>query len=167
MASGPAGWGEDPQPARADGDLEPVCIRAGFAVPMQGSRPVRFDHDLPERQADGFRIMDVRTVQKVPGVAQGGAGAAPFEDPQVHLSIVDAGIRREHGIAAGIMPDVGCHGKLHALITQNIDGLHLKAGSSPGLVIEVHGNVHKVMCLDCGWRGPFATTRAWTSRWIV
>jgi NAD-dependent deacetylase len=46
------------------------------------------------------------------------------------------------------------HGKLHALITQNIDGLHLKAGSSPGLVIEVHGNVHKVMCLDCGWRGP-------------
>jgi NAD-dependent deacetylase len=46
------------------------------------------------------------------------------------------------------------HGKLYALITQNIDGLHLKAGSSPGLVIEVHGNVHKVMCLDCGWRGP-------------
>lgn len=46
------------------------------------------------------------------------------------------------------------HGKLHALITQNIDGLHLKAGSSAGLVIEVHGNVHKVMCLDCGWKGP-------------
>jgi NAD-dependent deacetylase len=46
------------------------------------------------------------------------------------------------------------HGKLRALITQNIDGLHLRAGSSPELVIEVHGNVHKVMCLDCGWKGP-------------
>jgi NAD-dependent deacetylase len=50
--------------------------------------------------------------------------------------------------------DLERHGKLHALITQNIDGLHLKAGSSPRLVIEVHGNVHKVMCLDCGWKGP-------------
>src|SRR5687767_12488966 len=32
-------------------------------------------------------------------------------------------------------------GKLHALITQNIDGLHQKAGSSPAKVIEVHGTV--------------------------
>ena len=30
-------------------------------------------------------------------------------------------------------------GRLHALITQNIDGLHQKAGNSPDTVIEVHG----------------------------
>jgi NAD-dependent deacetylase len=52
------------------------------------------------------------------------------------------------------------HGKLHALITQNIDGLHLRAGSSPPRVIEVHGNVHKAMCLSCGWRGPMQDTLA-------
>jgi NAD-dependent deacetylase len=45
-------------------------------------------------------------------------------------------------------------GKLHALITQNIDGLHQRAGSSPELVVEVHGNLHKAICLACGWRGP-------------
>ena len=45
-------------------------------------------------------------------------------------------------------------GKLHALITQNTDGLHQRAGSSPDLVIEVHGNLHKAVCLSCGWRGP-------------
>ena len=45
-------------------------------------------------------------------------------------------------------------GKLHALITQNIDGLHQRAGSSPERVIEVHGNLHKAICLSCGWRGP-------------
>ena len=45
-------------------------------------------------------------------------------------------------------------GKLHALITQNIDGLHQRAGNSPQLVIEVHGNLHKAVCLSCGWRGP-------------
>jgi NAD-dependent deacetylase len=50
------------------------------------------------------------------------------------------------------------HGKLHALITQNIDGLHLRAGNSRELVIEVHGNVHKVACLACGWKGPMQET---------
>ena len=45
-------------------------------------------------------------------------------------------------------------GKLHALITQNIDELHQRAGVSSHLVIEVHGTVHKAMCLSCGWRGP-------------
>jgi NAD-dependent deacetylase len=45
-------------------------------------------------------------------------------------------------------------GKLHAIITQNIDGLHQRAGSSPDLVIEVHGTIHDVVCMRCGTRGP-------------
>jgi NAD-dependent deacetylase len=45
-------------------------------------------------------------------------------------------------------------GKLHALITQNIDGLHQRAGNSADKVIEVHGTVHDAMCMSCGWRGP-------------
>jgi NAD-dependent deacetylase len=45
-------------------------------------------------------------------------------------------------------------GKLHALVTQNIDGLHQQAGSSPGKVIEVHGTMREVMCMACGRRGP-------------
>ena len=45
-------------------------------------------------------------------------------------------------------------GKLHALITQNIDGLLLRAGNSRQKVLEVHGNLHKAVCLSCGWRGP-------------
>jgi NAD-dependent deacetylase len=45
-------------------------------------------------------------------------------------------------------------GRLHALITQNIDGLHQRAGNSADRVIEVHGTVHDVVCMECGWRGP-------------
>ena len=45
-------------------------------------------------------------------------------------------------------------GQLHALITQNIDGLHQRAGNSPDKVIEVHGTVHDVVCMRCDWRGP-------------
>ena len=44
--------------------------------------------------------------------------------------------------------------KLHALVTQNIDGLHQRAGSAIDKVIEVHGTVHDVMCMSCDWRGP-------------
>jgi len=49
-------------------------------------------------------------------------------------------------------------GKLHALITQNIDGLHQKAGNSPERVIEVHGTVLQVVCMSCGWKGPMQET---------
>ncbi len=45
-------------------------------------------------------------------------------------------------------------GKLKALITQNVDGLHVKAGSSPSLVIEIHGTTRDVLCLSCGERAP-------------
>ena len=45
-------------------------------------------------------------------------------------------------------------GTLHALVTQNIDGLHQLAGNSPAKVIEVHGTMREVMCMACAWRGP-------------
>ncbi|MGE5522159.1 MAG: SIR2 family NAD-dependent protein deacylase [Rhodospirillaceae bacterium] len=51
-------------------------------------------------------------------------------------------------------------GKLHALITQNIDGLHQRAGNSDSVVVEVHGTLHQVVCLDCGWKGPMQETLA-------
>jgi NAD-dependent deacetylase len=45
-------------------------------------------------------------------------------------------------------------GKLDTLITQNVDGLHLKAGSSPARVVEIHGTIREVNCLSCGERAP-------------
>jgi NAD-dependent deacetylase len=45
-------------------------------------------------------------------------------------------------------------GKLTAIITQNIDGLHVAAGSDLELVIEVHGHARECSCLRCGARTP-------------
>jgi NAD-dependent deacetylase len=45
-------------------------------------------------------------------------------------------------------------GRLSLLVTQNIDGLHLVAGTSPERLIEIHGNVRAVRCLTCGARQP-------------
>jgi NAD-dependent deacetylase len=43
---------------------------------------------------------------------------------------------------------------LHTIVTQNVDGLHHAAGSSPERIIEIHGNVREVKCLACRWRAP-------------
>ncbi len=62
---------------------------------------------------------------------------------------------------AGATPNAGHHGvtalqragKLSGLITQNVDGLHQAAGT--GSVIELHGGLDRVICLQCkqiSWR---------------
>lgn len=40
-------------------------------------------------------------------------------------------------------------GLLHALITQNIDGLHQASGIPDGHIIELHGNTLRVRCMSC------------------
>jgi len=45
-------------------------------------------------------------------------------------------------------------GKLHALITQNVDELHQIAGNARDRVIEVHGTIRRAMCWQCGERTP-------------
>ena len=49
-------------------------------------------------------------------------------------------------------------GQLHAVVTQNVDGLHQEAGNDPENVIEVHGTVRWTRCLDCGDRRPMRET---------
>ncbi len=44
--------------------------------------------------------------------------------------------------------------QLHGLVTQNIDGLHQKAGNAPDKVIEVHGTAWFTRCWDCDDRRP-------------
>jgi len=52
-------------------------------------------------------------------------------------------------------------GRLHTLVTQNTDGLHRLAGTSPQLLVEIHGTAHECVCWACGDRQP---TRAVLAR---
>jgi NAD-dependent deacetylase len=45
-------------------------------------------------------------------------------------------------------------GRLRAVLTQNIDGLHQRSGIDPGVVVELHGSMRGVVCWTCGWRAP-------------
>jgi NAD-dependent deacetylase len=82
--------------------------------------------------------------------------------------LADAAVRRQAwqnrlaSPAWGAEPNAGHHAlvalerrhKLHALITQNIDGLHLAAGHDQAKVIEIHGTMRDVVCWSCGERAP-------------
>jgi NAD-dependent deacetylase len=56
--------------------------------------------------------------------------------------------------------DIERSGKLHGVVTQNIDELHQKAGTDPELVIEVHGTAWWTRCMSCSDRRPMAETLA-------
>ena len=51
-------------------------------------------------------------------------------------------------------------GLVGLLVTQNIDGLHLAAGSDPTRVVEIHGSIRESACLTCGDRRPMRDTLA-------
>jgi NAD-dependent deacetylase len=47
-------------------------------------------------------------------------------------------------------------GRLDLLVTQNIDGLHLAAGTAPERLVEIHGTIRETACLACGDRRPMS-----------
>ena len=57
-------------------------------------------------------------------------------------------------------------GKLDCVITQNVDGLHQKAGNAEDKVIELHGTIRWVVCLDCGKRYPREEIEGWLERGV-
>jgi NAD-dependent deacetylase len=94
----------------------------------------------------------------------------PAAERSSHISayLADAEVRRRtwqsrlHSPAWHARPNPGHlalvelerRGKLHVLVTQNIDGLHQLAGSDPDRVLEVHGTMRRYSCLSCGRGGP-------------
>jgi NAD-dependent SIR2 family protein deacetylase len=58
-------------------------------------------------------------------------------------------------------------GVVNGVITQNVDGLHLRAGSQR--VVDLHGTMDRVLCLDCGQtfaRSAIATRISAANPWI-
>ena len=59
-----------------------------------------------------------------------------------------------HRLLAGLES----RGRMHAVITQNIDGLHRRAGSHR--VLEIHGTFRKAQCLECAYSEPIESVFA-------
>lgn len=66
--------------------------------------------------------------------------------------------RAQPNAAHRALATLGRDGPVHALVTQNVDGLHQRAGSP--LVIDLHGRLDGIVCLGCGERSPRAELQA-------
>src|SRR3954468_4175168 len=66
----------------------------------------------------------------------------------------------EPNVAHDALVDLEKTGRLVALLTQNIDELHQRAGSSRDKVVELHGTIWWAECLTCGVRTPMADVLA-------
>jgi NAD-dependent deacetylase len=71
---------------------------------------------------------------------------------RARLALFEAGHQPNAGHRA--LVELEQQGRLQALVTQNIDGLHQAAGSAAALVHEVHGSVASVACVGCGRHAP-------------
>ncbi|MFL5945335.1 MAG: SIR2 family NAD-dependent protein deacylase [Gaiellaceae bacterium] len=65
---------------------------------------------------------------------------------------LDALARAEPNAGHLALAELERRGLVQAVVTQNIDGLHQRAGSKE--VIEVHGSIRTAECLDCGETAP-------------
>jgi NAD-dependent deacetylase len=73
-----------------------------------------------------------------------------IEHPEVFYDFYRSKMIHEHAKPNAchyLLTELEEKGKLKAIITQNIDGLHQKAGSSN--VLELHGSIHRNYCMGC------------------
>jgi NAD-dependent deacetylase len=82
-----------------------------------------------------------------------------MEDPEVRAQAWQGRLNHpawsaEPNPAHGALAELERKGQLHTLVTQNIDGLHQRAGTSPKILIEIHGTIREVVCMECDERAP-------------
>jgi NAD-dependent deacetylase len=80
--------------------------------------------------------------------------AARLAHWEYKLAAADAFLRARPNVVHEAIVRLERAGRIRRIVTQNIDGLHQKAGSRPERVVELHGTNAEVECLDCGHRAP-------------
>jgi NAD-dependent deacetylase len=126
-------------------DARRVVVLTGAGISTEsGIRDFRGPDGLWTKDPEAERRAQISVYVGEPDVRKAAWRARLDRDP--YAAEPNAGHRA--------LVDLERSGRLHALLTQNVDGLHHRAGSDPSLIVEVHGTVRDVMCLDCGERAP-------------
>ncbi|GGB44363.1 NAD-dependent protein deacetylase 1 [Roseibium aquae] len=85
---------------------------------------------------------------------------ARLEDWQRRFEMLDFFERATPNAAHLALARLAREGLIDLLITQNVDGLHERAGTPEARLIEIHGNSTYATCLSCGKPAPIAPLRA-------
>lgn len=126
-------------------DAHAVTVLTGAGISTESGIPdFRGPNGLWTRDPDAEKLSDIRYYVSDPAIRRkawkmrADHPAFTAEPNDGHRALVD--LERA--------------GRMHTLVTQNVDGLHLKAGSSPERLVEIHGTVRDVVCLSCDDRAP-------------
>ena len=133
----------------------PAWARGAGAVTVLTGAGISTDSGIPDfRGPQGLWT-------KNPGAERLSTYQAYVSDPAVRRRSWQA--RREHPAwraepnrAHAALAALARSGLVASVITQNIDGLHQKAGTPADRVIELHGTMFSVVCVSCGDRSPMA-----------
>ncbi|WP_243226182.1 Sir2 family NAD-dependent protein deacetylase [Microbacterium sp. CIAB417] len=128
----------------ADGVARTAELLQGKRIALLTGAGISTDSGIPAYRGEGARVRaDPMTAQRylADEAARrrywigGHLGWRAFAEAAPNAAHVALAEMERDGLVSGI-------------ITQNVDGLHLRAGSSH--VIEVHGTMRRVLCLECG-----------------
>ncbi|ROP66220.1 Sir2 family NAD-dependent protein deacetylase [Curtobacterium sp. ZW137] len=152
----------DGTPAVIDGLDEVVDLLAGKRVAVLSGAGLSTDSGIPDYRGEGRRVRKPMTFQE-------------FRADPAKRQRYWAGSHLGWRTFAAARPNAGhqalaaleAAGVVSGVITQNVDGLHLRAGSRR--VVEIHGSMDRALCLTCGQvfaRADLARTIDGLNPWI-
>ena len=125
-----------------------VAVLTGAGVSTDSGIPdYRGPHGLWTKNPDLERLSDIHYFMNDPEVRK-----ASWIRRVVGFHVADIKPNLNHKLLADYQNNSG---KVSRLVTQNVDGLHLAAGSDPKTTIEIHGNITRANCTQCGLEVPF------------
>jgi NAD-dependent deacetylase len=146
----------EPAPERAaDAEATPAWARGVRAVTVLTGAGISTDSGIPDfRGARGIWTLN-------PGAQQMSTYQVYVADPEVRRRSWRSrgehpAWRAEPNAAHRALAELASSAIDTWIITQNIDGLHQKAGTAAERVIELHGTMFSVVCVSCGDRSPMA-----------
>ena len=126
-------------------ETEAVTVLTGAGVSTDSGIPdFRGPNGFWTRNPDAEKLSDIRWYVADPEIRK------KAWQGRVDSGVLDAAPNATHHA----LVDLEKAGHLDTLVTQNIDGLHLAAGTSPDRLVEIHGNAREYVCLTCADRGP-------------
>lgn len=136
--------GRDPLDEAAE-----TYLQARYPVALTGAG-ISVESGIPDFRSNGglwtvFRPEEYATIEAFT--------RSPEKAWELYRALGATLIGKEPGAAHKALAKLEKTEQLEAIITQNIDGLHSRAGSRK--VLEVHGEHQNLHCLQCGFVRPF------------
>ncbi|MSP68148.1 MAG: NAD-dependent deacetylase [Alphaproteobacteria bacterium] len=140
---------------RADAAFERLCelLQSARRIAVFTGAGVSTESGIPDFRSPGGIWSRYRIVQFQEFLDSADARREYWQRRFASDAVVQgARPNRGHRAIAQLVAD----GKAHAVITQNVDGLHQKSGIADDRIIQLHGNATYAHCLDCAARYELA-----------